>query len=233
MPVAAPAMPSTTDQAALDIDLVQAADDLQAADRAIGDLCKKFGDDADSREDYLALEDRRNEHIATLVTVRAKSMTGIEAKAVCVRLRELIEDYTQHQQVAVSLADDLVQLGPQSIIRPLLAAAVPKGSLDPVFALIAAHRDVNATVHAIEAEAERLLSLGIDDTIDITGPSGAEMDLFLELLEIVPNTLAGVVALVTYLDEIHKKDPWKFEDNYATPLIGNLAEAFNRFSAAS
>jgi hypothetical protein len=50
-------------------------------------------------------------------------MAGIEAKAVCVRLRTLIEDYDQHQQVAVSLADDLVQLGPQSITQPLLAAA--------------------------------------------------------------------------------------------------------------
>jgi hypothetical protein len=48
------------------------------------------------------------------------------------------------------------------------------------------------------------------------------------LLEIVPTTLAGVVALVTYLDEVNKKDPWKFEDNYATPLIGTLATAFNR-----
>jgi hypothetical protein len=121
LPVAAPSMTMNIDQGALDIDLVQAAHDLQAVDQAIGNLCRKFGDDADSREDYLALEDRRNEHIATLITVPAKSMTGIQAKAVCVRLRALIEDYSQHQQVAVSLADDLVQLGPQAIIQPLLA----------------------------------------------------------------------------------------------------------------
>jgi hypothetical protein len=49
----------------------------------------------------------------------------------------------------------------------------------------------------------------------------------------VLTTLAGVVALVTYLDEVNKQDPWKFEDNYATPLIGNLAEAFNRIGVAS
>jgi hypothetical protein len=42
-----------------------------------------------------------------------------------------------------------------------------------------------------------------------------------------------VVALVTYLDEVNKKDPWKFEDNYATPLIGALATAFNRMAVAS
>ena len=52
------------------------------------------------------------------------------------------------------------------------------------------------------------------------------------LLEIVPTNLAGVVALVTYLDEVNKKDPWKFEDNYASPLIGALATAFNRMAAA-
>ena len=125
LPVAAPAMTSidAADHGALDADLVQAAFDLQAVDQSLRNLYKKFGDDADSREDYLALEDRRNESIATLITVPAKSMPGIQAKAVCVRLRALIEDYSQHQQVAVSLADDLVQLGPQAITQPLLAAA--------------------------------------------------------------------------------------------------------------
>src|SRR5882757_9950074 len=49
------------------------------------------------------------------------------------------------------------------------------------------------------------------------------MDLFLELIEAVPTTVAGAVALVVYLDQVNKKDPWKFEDNYATPLIGALA----------
>jgi hypothetical protein len=105
LPVAAPAMPSTE----IDAVLVQAALAMRAADRGISDLHDKFGDDADSREDYSSLEDRRNENIATLVTVPAKSIAGIQAKAVCVRLRTLIEDYDQHQQVAVSLADDLVQ----------------------------------------------------------------------------------------------------------------------------
>jgi hypothetical protein len=114
-----PALPAGWPQ--VDSDLVQAAHDLQAVDQAIANLYDKFGDDADSREDYLALEDRRNENIATLITVPAKSMIGIEAKAVCVRLKTLIEDYDQHQQVAVSLTDDLVQLGPQAITQPLLA----------------------------------------------------------------------------------------------------------------
>jgi hypothetical protein len=66
----------------------------------------------------------------------------------------------------------------------------------------------------------------------ITEPASAEMDAFLELLAVAPTTLGGVVALVTYLDEVNKKDPWKFEDNYATPLIGTLATAFNRIGVA-
>jgi hypothetical protein len=123
----------------------------------------------------------------------------------------------------------------------LLALAIPPvpaaaAAFDPVFDLIAAHRAFDATVHAIEAETRRQSDLGIyveTDENDIAPSSGAEMRLFLELLEVVPTTLAGVVALVAYLDEINKQDPWKFQDNYATPLIGNLAVAFSRIGAAS
>jgi hypothetical protein len=121
-------------------------------------------------------------------------------------------------------------------IPPARAVAAPAGPLDPVFGLIAAHRDVNATVHAIEAEATRQSDLGIyveTEANDITEHSSAEMDLFLSLLDIVPTTLAGVIVLVAYLDEINKQDPWKFEDNYATPLIGNLAAAFSRIGVSS
>jgi hypothetical protein len=121
-------------------------------------------------------------------------------------------------------------------IPPASALVAPAGTLDPVFALIAAHREVDATVHAIEAEATRELYLGTyveTEANDITEHALAEHDLFLRLLDIVPTTLVGVVALVAYLDEIDKQDHWKFEDNYATPLIGNLAEAFSRMAVTS
>jgi hypothetical protein len=58
-----------------------------------------------------------------------------------------------------------------------------------------------------------------DEFDDLCSP---EMPLFLGLLEVVPTTLARVVALVTYLDNIREKEPWKFEDNYATPLTARL-----------
>ena len=121
-------------------------------------------------------------------------------------------------------------------IPPASAAAAPASPLDPVFALIADHKKIVGTVHAIEVEINRTVE--IDKIIALEqGPlserGSIEMDLFLELTEAVPTTLAGVVALVAYLDEVNKKDPWKFEDNYATPLIGALATAFSRMAVAS
>jgi hypothetical protein len=121
-------------------------------------------------------------------------------------------------------------------IQPTSALAAPAGLADPVFARIAAHREAVATVRGIEAEATRQLHLGTyveTEANDITAPASAEVGLFIELTEAVPTTLAGVVALVTYLDEINKTDPWKFEDNYATPLIGALATAFSRMAVTA
>jgi hypothetical protein len=121
-----------------------------------------------------------------------------------------------------------------------LALAIPpapaKAAFDPVFDLTAAHRGADTAVNAIVAEINRAVE--IDEIVALEqgalGESGSvELGLFLELTEAVPTTLAGVVALVTHLDWINKKDPWKFEDNYATPVIGALAVAFSRIVVAS
>jgi hypothetical protein len=154
MPVAAPAMPSTiaADPSGIDAELVQATFGLQAADQALSDFIKKYGDDAVDREDYLAMEDTRNEHIATLITVPAQSATGVQAKAACVRLRALIEDFDQHQQVAVSLADDIVERG---------APAWRSGEqqLDPVYAAIEEYEKTYVNCRAAVAESNRLCDL--------------------------------------------------------------------------
>jgi hypothetical protein len=92
-----------------------AFENLVATDAAIAGLHKTFGDDADSREDYLELEEQRDECIATLIEVPAASMAGILAKASALRLDVMIEDYDQHQQIAVSLADDLICLDHRAI----------------------------------------------------------------------------------------------------------------------
>jgi len=120
-------------------------------------------------------------------------------------------------------------------IPPAPAVGAPAGALDPVFALIAAHKQIMETVRATAAEIRHstedeasALEKGV-----FAEQNSDEFDLFVELTEAVPTTLAGVVALVIYLDEVNKTDPWKFEDNYATPLIGALAKAFNRMAVTS
>jgi F0F1-type ATP synthase epsilon subunit len=104
-----------------------------------------------------------------------------------------------------------------------------------VFGVIAAHKQIMETVMATAAEIRHSTE---DEAIALeqgvfAEQNSDELDLFVELTEAVQTTLAGVVALVTHLDEVNKSDPWKFEDNYATPLIGALATAFNRMAVAS
>ena len=120
-------------------------------------------------------------------------------------------------------------------IPPVPAAAAPASPVDPVFGLIAAHKQIMETVRATSAEIRHSTE---DEAIALekgvfAEQNSDEFDLFVELTEAVPTTLQGVVALVTHLDEVNKTDPWKFEDNYATPLIGALAKAFNRMAVAS
>jgi hypothetical protein len=105
-----PAMPPNWPQ--IDGDLSQALKDLELIEAAQNSLISTFGDDAAERDDYTKLEERRNDCIAVLVTVPAMSMAGVQAKASALRLKVMIEDHGQHQQIAVSLADDLIALGP-------------------------------------------------------------------------------------------------------------------------
>ena len=185
------------------------------------------------RRDILEGDDFRNRLVARVETPElADQIVAEHNAAVKAALLPVVASRRGFLSHAAGLAAGGTVLA-LATIPPAPAADALASALDPVFALIAAHRDVNATVHAVEAETSRRLSLGIGDEIDITESAGTEMGLFLELLEIVPTTLAGVVALVAYLDEVNKQDPWKFEDNYATALIGNLAKAFNRIGVAS
>ena len=94
-----------------DGELRQASDDLVEIDAAIERLHKKYGDDADSRDDYRELEERRNDAIGTLSSVPASSMIGIKAKASALQLDELFIDFESHQQIALSLAEDITALG--------------------------------------------------------------------------------------------------------------------------
>ena len=90
--------------------LMHASCDLTVVDLAITGLYSKYGDDADSRDDYLAIEQQRDENIEILSTVPAKSWDGIWAKAAALRLRRTIED-ERALAIAASLADDVIALG--------------------------------------------------------------------------------------------------------------------------
>jgi hypothetical protein len=116
-----PPLPANWPQ--VDGELRQAFDDLVATDLALSSLHKAFGDDADSRDEYMKFEERRDDIIATLIGVPALSMAGVQAKASALRHKVMIEDFDRHQQIAVSLADDLIALGPAGITEPNVAAA--------------------------------------------------------------------------------------------------------------
>jgi hypothetical protein len=116
---------------------------------------------------------------------------------------------------------------------PASTAVASATAADPAFRVIAAHTKIAETVLLAEAELDRLAPASEDEWDEFGVLTSAEMDLLLELLEVVPTTLAGVVALVVHLNQIYEKDPWKFEDNYATPLIGTLAKAFSRIGVPS
>ena len=105
------AVPAFAAPPQVDGELRQALNDLVEIDAAIERLHKKYGDDADSRGDYRELEERRNDAIGTLSSVAASSMIGIKAKASALQLDELFIDFESHQQIALSLAEDITALG--------------------------------------------------------------------------------------------------------------------------
>src|SRR5258705_3079494 len=78
LPVVAPAFTSPL-ASDMDAELVDAVRGLQATDDALKELCAKYGDDADGREDYEGPEITRDQYIATLIAVDANSMVVIQA----------------------------------------------------------------------------------------------------------------------------------------------------------
>jgi hypothetical protein len=101
----------------LDIGLQRAYEGLQDADAAIAALHKDFGDEADSREDYGEEQERRDACIEALISQPAWCIDGLQAKASALLLRVMIEDYDSHQQIACSLAEDIVRLGSAALMN--------------------------------------------------------------------------------------------------------------------
>jgi hypothetical protein len=92
-----------------DLDLINATCDMHKGDAAINHLHDKYGDDADSREDYHQLNAERDTALETLRSRRAHTSNGTIAKAEAVSEKILSEDYDRHGEIAVSLAADVLR----------------------------------------------------------------------------------------------------------------------------
>lgn len=281
----------------LDTELVKAAHDMEVVDKAINSLHDKFGDDADSRADYRSLQRQRNDAIATLIVVPALSPAGIGAKAAALRQSRLIEDYEQHQQVAVSLADDIAE-------RSLPMRPVSDRQPDPVYAAIEAYEKAYVECRVACAESQRLYDRaikvageaevaipdlrgpnppveawtlpvaferdgqsyviarsigfineylpgaenehlrqsflkrldeireaqdatygGIDADKIVEGPAEAELNVINDLIQTVPTTLPGLLALLSCLAKLHRRDNDMLSDQHPGLLIETLGQA--------
>ncbi|TWI73783.1 hypothetical protein IQ16_01927 [Bradyrhizobium huanghuaihaiense] len=101
---------NTTTAAAAETDdtaLVDAAAGVLEADRTMNALLDAHGDDADSRPDYMATEAQRYGYLETLATVPAIGTAGLLAKARTLQVVSVTAEPHRHQDIALSLADDL------------------------------------------------------------------------------------------------------------------------------
>jgi hypothetical protein len=89
---------------------------------------------------------------------------------------------------------------------PASTAVAEATAADPVFRIIAAHTKIAETVFLAEAELDRRAPASEDEWDQFGDLTSAEMGLFLELLDVVPTTLPGVVALVVHFNQIYEKD---------------------------
>lgn len=95
-----------------DVTLTSASVELTVLELALSGLHDKFGDEAEGREDYRTIDDRRDLVITTLHSIPAISGDGLHAKAAALKQTQLAEDFERAGLVAQSLADDILRLCP-------------------------------------------------------------------------------------------------------------------------
>jgi hypothetical protein len=100
-----------TEKRARKADLATVADELKTVCEAVEALHRKYGDDADSRKDYLKLEDRRFRLLHIIGSTPALSQSDIEAKAAAIALPETLEDHSFAAHIAGCLAQDILHRG--------------------------------------------------------------------------------------------------------------------------
>jgi len=87
-----------------------AVTEMAIIEDTINAMHKKYGDDADSRDDYIDFADRRLDLLEMMGSTPSMSRVGIEAKAAALLMNELACDYSRFGDVAESLALDILAL---------------------------------------------------------------------------------------------------------------------------
>src|SRR5262249_22376085 len=89
--------------------VIQAEQDMKAADLTLEELHKQYGDDAEEKGEYKAAEQLRDEAIENLSTLPASwSDESKQTKASALLQRPLMEDFERALEVAQSLACDVL-----------------------------------------------------------------------------------------------------------------------------
>jgi hypothetical protein len=123
------------------------AAELKAIDGGLSRMHIEYGDDADSRQDYLKLAARRRELLQIFGSTPALSQSDIEAKALALSQRATLEDYRNTALIAKSLANDILTAGAKLERFPLdvnlfVHRGFPNcGKSDSVFATIRCEDD--------------------------------------------------------------------------------------------
>jgi hypothetical protein len=93
-----------------DAELTAAVTEIATIDAALTVMHKKYGDDADSRDDYLESNDRRLDLLELLGSTPSKSRVGVKAKATALLMEDLVGDYQRFGEIGESLALDILAL---------------------------------------------------------------------------------------------------------------------------
>jgi hypothetical protein len=94
-----------------DAKLTAAYAELAALDDALEALYKKYGEDRETRDDFLSMEARRYDLLEMLGSMPSRSQAGIDAKAAALLMKEATLDDQRFQEIAESLAQDILHRG--------------------------------------------------------------------------------------------------------------------------
>jgi hypothetical protein len=165
-------------------------------------------------------------------TLTNKPLTLADIDDMTRRLADPVVDPTRRlfltQAAGIAAGGTVLAL---ATIPPASVLAAPAGALDPVFALIEAHKAAEAS---LGATIRALDHAGRDAAEDALADAAheAECAVLDNLLEAVPTTLAGVAASLTYF-RTTSDGLYRLDVDMLDVLFGNLAEALEALAVAS